>query len=572
MNKKCIIFGIGEYGREAYDLLKDKYSEILFSDNNEKKWGDMFCGKEIISPDMICSYYDYDIIIAILKQYKIVGRQLLKMGCNNIKVFSPFFDIDCGEKKYKLSDFKVEINCDKVKFKRNLFANPSFHNKRSGGNGESKKVLIIANKFPPCGGSGVQRPLKFAKYLKRFDYIPTVVAQGFSSDYLHMDYSLLKDIDDVELIHIQSEPILEEDLKYEERQLLYNLYYSLVRSDQWMEEFNVFMEDNGHILPDLDMIWVVKCIDELCKKCDLHRFDIVFTTSAPYSSHIIGYYLKWKYGLKWIMDYRDPWCLNDYGMQTFYFNRKGTWQLEKELELSLLRNTDYVTGFAEQYEKDIKKYVPIIRYKTITNGYDEDDFSDLAYKNNQRFTFVYNGLLYNQYDVSIIDYINELIDEGLIPQKECQLILNGRINKNLYPNVINKDKYGILINNGYLSHIESLQLCMSANVLLLFGCFNEGAYYYYTGKIFEYLRIGIPILSFSSPYGLHYELIERRGRGITATYDNKVKIRDFIIGQYKYWKENGHPIRYEVDNYIRHFQRERLTGELAKVFDEIMER
>lgn len=565
MIKNCIIFGTGRYGREAFELLGNEYAEILFSDNDSSKWNGSFCNKKIICPKDIILLENYDVVIAILKQYAVVGKQLMAMGCKNIKIFVPYIDCIDHRKKCKLIDYYGTRSIGNINFEDDL----ALSNKNCTNKNDTGKILLIANEFPPQGGSGVQRSLKFAKYLPQYGYTPTVLTQGYISVTRETDYSLLDEIA-CEIIYIQNQPRIFEELDDYELSILFNLYYCIVQSKEWISVYLDYLDSYGNILPESEMIWVLCCIKEIDKRVNISEYPIVYTSSAPYSSHLLGYYLKTKYGIKWVMDYRDPWCLNEYGMRTYYAYRKKSWKLEKELEIKLLENADYVIGAGEVLETDFKKYISRIRYKTITNGYDEEDFRNVLNRSDNIFRIVFCGSVYQSYDYELIFLcVNELIEENIIDKSKIEIEIIGTISETKHNQIKGYDKYNVLIYNGYLNHRKCLECLSKSGILLLFGAYDEGAWYVYTGKIFEYLRMGKPIISFSSSYGLHYEMIEERGRGITVTYKDKEKIKNFVLKNYNYWKENGNTEQYEVDEFVKSFSRERLTGELARVFDEV---
>lgn len=565
MKNSVILFGVGKLGKKVYPIINCKNEVLFFVDNNALLQGTRIFGKEVKSPQVLSEYPKTDVYISMAR-YDSVVEQLQSMGIKNIYVVVPYYDKDSAEGKCKLTKLDNVRSIDFFKYGKQLKIN---NTENVVHNNANRKVLFIAGEYPPTNSIGAFRPYMFVKYLKKLGYESTVVTRGYVDWQNNVDFSLLDNMGDNTIIQVQEKPLLKEELLDGDIQRILSLLSDAVGSITWMDSFADFFIEKYRLLPEDDIIWVNTCIKELNNRIDILDYSTVITTSGPYSSHLLGYYLKKEYGIKWIMDYRDPWCLNKYGMKRFYSYRKDSWKLEKELEISLLKKTDYVISAAEALEYDYRKHNSDLRYSTITNGYDEDDFNELEYKQIEKFRIVFNGSLYKDMNpITLIEVINEMIMDNYLVAEKVEIVFNGRGHN--YIDYLKKyDKYNILHFNGYLSHRESLEICMNASILLVFGGYEEGAYYIYTGKIFEYLRTGVPILSFSSPYGLHYEMIEKRGRGITATYEDKDKIKNFIYKHYNDWIENGQTTRYAIDDYVRSFSRECLTGKLAEVLEEV---
>lgn len=566
---KCIIFGIGKHGKIACELLNDKYEIICFADNNKLKWGGEFEGRKVISPDDILLYAGVEVVIANKRNYNDIWKQLEKRGVA-AKVFLPYYDIECRQRKYRLiglkdccKDFASEIG---MPFTKVDFPAAS----------HTKKILLVSNYFPPIGGIAVQRVVCFAKFLKKYGYEVIVLTKGFVDADEIRDESLNSDVKGIPVIRIQDYPVLFEE--FDEKNLLQilTLYKEIVNSEEWMKAYQNMQPLK--LLPDDNILWVYLCLKLLAKKVALNEISCMLTTVGSFSLSILGFFLKKEYGIKWVLDYRDAWCLNEYVIntysktQSYYKELYPILHLAKELEIKLVKSADYVVCAEEALCNDILSNTGNKRVKCITNGYREADFSGLTIHKKKYFEMVFNGTVYTHCNfLFLLDVINELIDTEQIQKNTIKLSFNGVFVDNMQRlNLQNADKYGVVSINGHLPHKVSLQSAYNADILVVFGAYNDGAYYVYTGKIFEYLRLGRPVLSFSSPFGLHYEMLEKRNRGMTATYDDKEKICTFILKHYNYWKENGRTEQYEIDDYVKSFNREKLTEELAKVLDETL--
>lgn len=566
LKEKAIIWGASENGRSACKLLRNHYDILFVCDSDEKRRGELFEGYMIEPPKSVLDYPKALIIIAVVKKYNSIIDYLVKNKRTNIFHFISYYSFRTGAREYRL--YGIELY-KKYKLTSSLIEKDSCWSERK--NTVPKKIAIFANLFPPVGGGGVQRPAKFAKYLKRMGYEPVIISKGYCDSFLGLDWTLLDDLSNIQIIRILEAPITQEELGKDDVQLLCEIMNSLGLGHDWVKRyFDDLRDRKTDIIPDQDIMWAISCINSIGKEIDLAEFSLVYTTIGPYSSALIGFYLKCKYGIKWILDYRDPWCLNDFNMKTFYQYRLNRWDFEKQLELALLNEADYVTTASNEERKDFKNYDLAVDACCITNGYDEDDFSELIVNETHDFEIVYNGFIYEHYElVEFVELLTCMIDEGLV-DKSIHFCLNSPNLDKYIARIKVVDRYGVVKSNGYLPHCESLQKILQANILLVFGAYGEGAYGMYTGKIFEYLRAGVPIISFSSPYGVHYEMIEMQGRGITATMDDQEKIKGFICNIYRQWKL-GHTIKYSTnDPYVQSFSRECLTKQLIEVIENIL--
>lgn len=565
--KKIIVFGASEVGQTACEYLSHDNDVLFVCDNDKMKWGTLVGRYVVFSPEEILENKDAVIVVALVRKYKEVAFQLHSMGIYNIWHFVQFMNLVTGRIESKIRQLPYEI-LTQVDASQELIKN--------GKNKEclirEKNVLIFAYYFPPVGGSGVQRTLKFAKYLRQFDYNPIVISRGNCEIGISMDYSFLDELENIQVVRIQEKPHYPEEITNEDYLLLESLLTSVGMDKKWIYEYFSMLKAKWEFLPDNGVTWALDCIKAIEDVVDLKLVSIVYTTIGPYSSALIGAFLKLKHGLKWVLDYRDPWCLNNYNMKTFYGFRMDRREYEKKLEIRLLNNVDYVVSTAEAFCKDCSDACPTVKTKCITNGYDEEDFCFSLNNNDykQTFNIIFNGYIYEYYELCpFLDLLNELIESGIIVADKLRLVFNGS-NPAQVEGLMDKDKHRIIKYNGYLPHKESIKKLFGASILLLFGAYGEGAYFSYSGKVFEYLRTGIPILSVSSPYGVQYEMVEEHKRGITATMDNKDKIKSFITEKYEMWLNNHVEMVNEPDEYVRSFSRHNLTKRLSEVFDEVL--
>ena len=441
-----------------------------------------------------------------------------------------------------------------------------------------RKVLIIAYYFPPLGWSGVQRTLKFVKYLRNFGWEPIVVTVG-KSKFAVLDESMSKEIPEgIEVIRIDDEVLKDvTDLMKESIEKYVESSLNLINDRNLRDSYELEIENkfgelrNLLLVPDGSAIWANNVIKKIETKINLNDIDLVYTTSGPYSAHIVGDYIKKKFGIKWISDFRDQWIKNPY---IHYDKNSLRYKIEKNMEENIVLNCDKIITTTSISKKNYIEEYNILEDKvtTITNGYDEEDFRNLETINkcNNKFRIVYNGSFY----LKITPYtfamaLKELLDEEVIDKNKIEIILNGKSDFHIIDEFkkIMAEYSKLVIDNGYMSHEESLKKSINANLLLVISGEGEGAKEVYTGKVFEYLRLKKPILSLSPEGSLIEELLLETGCGTNVEYDNVKQIKEVIFYHYSKWLLNDE-VRVKATN-IEKYERRALTRKLAAVFNEI---
>ncbi|MBD5588046.1 glycosyltransferase family 4 protein [Clostridium botulinum] len=579
VKEKVVIFGASKLGEIAYGLLKDKYDIRFFCDNDNNKWNNKFCGINIISPEELLKLKNYKIIITSMYSMEI-AYQLFDIGLKNIKVFH------CNNMEninkvnfYVLNDVfgKDEFNYIDNGFVLNkIFEEDIIRDKDN--KSRKKNVLMICYSFPPIGRSGVQRSLKFAKYLYELGWNPIVVTTGKMSLSYDKDYSLLKEISkDIKIIRIEHDKFSPEELHTSEINEIVQLQRGLLNEELYFEYVKK-LKDNSNserkllINPDEVIIWASKVLREICDLVNMENVDLVYTTSSPYSDHIVGYYLKKHLGIPWVADFRDEWTNDiELNLDKDSLNYKLQRSMEenivqlanKILTVTPLHTANYINTFN----------LPSNKVCTITNGYDEVDFINIKMDNkikNNKFTIIYNGTLYYKRNPSsIIETINNLIDKNLIDMNKIEIKFIGYCEELIKKSIEDRDKYNICKFTEYIEHKESLNIASRADLLLLLIGDNIRYRAVYTGKVFEYLRINKPIIAISPKESVVENLLKETNSGVNIEFNNMDGISKHILSFYNAWLDNKILFKPKI-KFIKQYERKNLTKKLIGVFNSIL--
>lgn len=600
MKKKVIIFGASLYGEIAYNILKNEYDIIGFADNDTKKWEQTFNGMKVFSPKRLNFMENIEVIIAS-QYYSDIGRQLEKLKVANIQIFFYLGDLKKSETynaDYKLVTFNTEtffkgvkIDKNKVKDIQNNFSlnynhkNTKSLEKKNKIRKDKKKVLFCAYYFPPLGLGGTQRSLKFVKHLRTFGYEPIVITVGKDAGNYSRDDSMLQEVpSDIEIIRFDDMLNSAIELTDEEQQQIMNLYVGLNVSMDWINKYLGMVRgtdidySTDVLIPEKCMNWVNSVLMNIEKKVDMEEVELVYTTLNPFSTSFIGYYIKQKYNIPWVIDYRDPWTTNENLARDRHRYKHEVFLLLRELEQIFAEEANHILVVAEGMKQELAETLNVSKEKitTITNGFDEEDFAGLKREKlkSKKFVLCYNGQIYSKDDrfekeedcAIVIKAINSLIDAEKVDKNRIQWIISGKIHESIKKLLQSIDKYNIIKFNGYLEHKSSVVMAWNANLLVHYGFYNDITKIGYGGKVFEYLRMKSPILFLSKPGGVFDELSDEIKCGENFAYTDEVGIAGFIFKKYNdwYYGRNDTDI---AEQKIYMYERKNLTERLAKVFD-----
>jgi hypothetical protein len=422
-----------------------------------------------------------------------------------------------------------------------------------------KKVLIISYYWPPAGGSGVQRWLKFTKYLPKNNWQPIIYTP--ENPYFEVkDEALCKDIPVEAEIWKTSvwEPYALKDKlfgkagKSQSAGVISNKKSLKNKVLNWVRG-NVF-------IPDPKIYWVKPSIKVLLKKIEEEGIEHIITTGPPHSMHLIGLGLKKSMpNLKWIADFRDPWSELDL-LDEFHLSNSSR-KKHQDLEKQVLQNADVTLTVSETWVKDLKR-LGGNRVELITNGYDTADF-ELKPKINDKFIIGHYGLLNHlRNPENLWKTLNILCEENTEFYDKLEIHLSGNIDAEV---ILEIESHPFLTTKvkqlGYLSHAEVLVEYNEASVLLLLLFNSQSGKGNYPGKIFEYFAAKRSVLAFGPENSDAEKLIEKTKAGIYFSYD-ETKLKDDILDLFK--NEN----QFNFEN-TESFSREKLTKDLSDLLNNI---
>lgn len=434
----------------------------------------------------------------------------------------------------------------------------------------AKTVLIFAYYWPPASGPGVQRWLKFVKYLPEKGWNAIVVTPENGS-YPNTDQTLLDDIPSTVQI---------ERTKTLEPFRLFNLITGqgsrgnttsvgmgdIKGSVSAIKKISAFIRANFFI-PDARKGWgryAIKRGSELIRNQDV---DLIITTGPPHSAHLIGLNLKKKFGLPWIADLRDPWT-------NIYYNKflprtQSSIEKDSRLETEVIQKADAITvvgnGQKDEFESRAK------RIEVIENGYDEEDFSNLKPSNKKAFfrlSYIGN-LKVNQNCTALWKVIYELADEIEGFKDNFRLSFTGNIHSEVSDTL---NEFGITSQVEilpFVPHDEAVQRMINAQALLFLIPESPSNKQIITGKIFEYLASATPMLSIGPTDGDASKILASCNRSPMLDYSDTKNIKNELRLLYEKWIDSTEPIKVVGDEHCI-YSRKNLTYKLASLFEETL--
>ena len=423
-----------------------------------------------------------------------------------------------------------------------------------------KKVLIITYYWPPAGGSGVQRWLKFSKYLRGFEIEPVIYTIDNPS-YPILDKSLESEIPkDLEIL---KQAIFEPNsmLSFFGRNNKKESAGFLNPNPTFFGSIIQYIRAN-YFIPDARKFWIQPSVNFLSNYLENNHIDAIITTGPPHSMHLIGLELKKKLGIKWISDFRDPWTEIDY-FQQLPLTKKAT-KKHQDLEQEVLINSDMVVVVGETMKEKFLKHTK--RIEVLTNGF--DTIEDLStQKLDEKFSITHVGLMNSDRNPTILwEVLNEISNTNLNFKNDLRIKLIGKLDDAVIQDLKVFD-HNTIETIPYLDHKDVGKYQASSQVLLL--SINEvpSAKGIITGKIFEYLQAKRPILAIGPEDGDAAMILKNTNAGTIVGFKNKTALKATILNLYKDYKEG---VLFVKSINIEQYHRKNITSQLAEVIKKVV--
>ena len=422
-----------------------------------------------------------------------------------------------------------------------------------------KKVLIITYYWPPSGGAGVQRWLKFAKYLPEFGWQPVILTvDPRYASYPQLDESLAAEIDPHCMVYTTK--------SFE----LYNVYkfisgkkevpyggFAKGSKESWFQNVSKFLRGN-FLLPDPRIGWNKYALRKAAELIRQFNIDTVITTSPPHSTQLIGLKLKQTFNIKWIADLRDPWT------DIYYYNQFKHTALARKIDLRyermMVENADVLITVSEDLKRIFaeKSALPVApKISVIPNGFDEDDFVQHNLPKETKKIITYSGIFYEFYEIdSLLKALDRL-------NKELKSNLIIRFVGKVPPSVEQKFRLtGLEIElMGYVDHHKSIEYLLRSDILLLVIAKVENNHGILTGKFFEYLAAQKPILAIGPTEGDLDKIIQQTNCGQLFDYND-------TEGMYRFIMESlANPGLDSNRQMVSEYSRKQLTRKIAQLLN-----
>ncbi|MFD2533372.1 glycosyltransferase [Gracilimonas halophila] len=427
-----------------------------------------------------------------------------------------------------------------------------------------KNVLFIVYYFPPMGGSGVQRPLKFIKYLREFGWNPIVLCPE-PGRYPYFDESLQRELEAIspEVIRIKPKTIFHYGTGSSPRKRV-TVSNRIAKAIRRVLRFFMY--------PDNKRGWIEPAVERGLEVIQRKNIDLIFSTAPPFSNHVAAATISKKSGLPLVLDYRDLWLENHFQDDMFRWQKRKM----KKMESVCLEQTAAITALDPSMLESIRSSYPEIQVKNrsyiIPHGFDPEDLdrkngdSNFRYKEG-KFNILYSGLFYEQNQPDIFLHALKKADaDGSIDLSDIHLHFQGGLDKRIN-NLIGELGFRESVTDyGYLTHEVAVSNLKQADLLWMISNFAPNHTQIKSGKLFEYIGTGKPILGLAHD-GEEAHLLEQYNAGYFGDLKSEKIIISEIARLYDLWSDGKLP---EGDLDFRfQYDRKKITKDLAQIFDKI---
>ena len=428
-----------------------------------------------------------------------------------------------------------------------------------------KKVLVITYYWPPSGGGGVQRWLKFVKYFRDQGWEP-VVYTPLNPEMPSEDVSLLAEIPDG--IEVVKTKIWEPYLLYKrfigkkKTQRINTGFLSDSKKPKTTENIAVWLRGNFFI-PDARKFWIKPSIKFLKSYLKEHPVDAMVSTGPPHSMHMIALGIKKSLDIPWIADFRDPWTNIDF-YHKLRLTKRGD-RVHHQQEKQVIDHADVLTTVSWSWAEDFKQ-LGAKNVQVITNGFDPADYVDLAKTATLKFELCHIGSMNKDRNPGKFWEALSLVAKKVEGFKDqLHIVLLGSTDHQVFEDL---KRFGLMDqveHFSYLPHKEVLERASKASVLLLPLNDTPNVSGIIPGKIFEYLALQKPILAIGPDTGDSARILRETNCGEIAGFDEVEKMAQLIVDHYQnYLNPNNQKVK---TGSIADYSRRELTKKMSSLLD-----
>lgn len=427
---------------------------------------------------------------------------------------------------------------------------------------DNNKILIITYYWPPAGGPGVQRWLKFVKYLPEFGFQPIVYIPENPS-YPIIDENLISEVSNQAIILRNKIVEPYQWASFLSKNKTKKISSGIIpnkKKQSYLDKFLLWIRGNIFI-PDARILWVKPSVKYLEKYISENEITTIITSGPPHSLHLIGLELKQKLKVKWVADFRDPWTTIGYHkafkLSQFSANK------HQQFEHKVLNNADLILVTSPTTRAEFKKITskPI---EVITNGYDVEKIGNQIV--DKKFTLAHIGSFLSERNPRILwESISELIRENPLFASHFQLKLIGAVSQEVLDTIALFQLDNYVNNLGYVSHDEAVVHQKKSQILLLIEINSEETKSIIPGKIFEYMVSERPIIAVGPKGSDFAEIIIDTNTGVFVDYSEKDKLKNYITEYFNlFLKGNLKSNAIGLQKYSRKILTEKLANLLKR--------
>jgi len=430
-----------------------------------------------------------------------------------------------------------------------------------------KRVLIITYYWPPSGGAGVQRWLKFSKYLPDFDWEPVIYTPE-NPEVPVDDPSLMEDVRPG--LEVIKRPIVEPYSAYKKfigqkkGERVNAAFLSENKKPGLKEKLSVWIRGNFFI-PDSRRFWIRPSVRFLKKYLEEHPVDAIVSTGPPHSMHLIALALKKKLNIPWLADFRDPWTNIDFYPDLNLTPLADT--KHRKLERKVITSCDEMVVVSRQMKTEFEE-LGGKNIHVITNGFDDADVSKETPETDEKFSIVHAGSLPPNRNPRILwKVLQELVTAMPELADSLQIKLVGKVDVSVLEDIRNHQLEPYLELVEYVPHDTVMKMLQQAQVLLLAINQTPNAKGILTGKFFEYLASCRPVLTIGPTDGDVANILKEVQAGLISGFDDEEGLKKNILEFFNRFREGNLSVNSEG---IHQYSRKNLTSTLAEHLNTII--